>query len=105
MVDTIVVDTVEKPKEDKINEAMNKTYNNDEVIPKKVAALEMFRRTKVSRMLAGTLFVVPFIAVIINTFSSLASSIFAGIMAIGASFLIWKDTQYLKYLIEKYNLK
>jgi len=81
------------------------TYEAADVMPKKTAAVEIHNLTKNHRALAGGLFVAPFLTLLVGTFYQPAGSIFAGITAMGAAYFMFRDTQYMNYLRNKYNLK
>lgn len=108
----------------KHEEDENKVYNDTEVIPKKAAAVEVYKRTKL-RFWTALLAIVGFIAVFITAyiggytaaaiaiyksagasekFIKYAGAVLTVLISLPYGYIIYSDREYLKYLRKEYGL-
>lgn len=75
-----------------------------EFIPKKAAAIDLFRQTKISRLLGFSMIAAVLIVAISSYFSIWGGAITAGIFAIYAAINIKKDMERISYLVAEYRI-
>ena len=77
---------------------------DQEVIPKKVAALEILKKIKIIKISSIITIGSMFLVMIMAQYGTMAGSIFIGIMAIVYTLVVWSNLKQEKYLKQKYNL-